>query len=101
MLISLNTKIVLLYNYLKNIIGNCNFIIVNKSFVNKVYEALNCKSINVVEEHLLQLFFIIKGFIYQKGQNIEKGHNEDQEYDIENINDTLSEKLECWQSINL
>ena len=37
----------------------------------RLYEALPCKAVFKYEEHLLHLFFIIKGFIFRKGMAME------------------------------
>ena len=49
-LLTLNTKIVVLYNFLKNIVGNGHFITLNQAFMGEFYQSLGIGGSNKPRE---------------------------------------------------
>jgi hypothetical protein len=67
------------------------------------YEAFGVKPVRSYEEHLLHVFFIIKGLIFRKGQTMEGigGEEEEAEENTEWQREALAERLSTWVSINM
>ena len=70
-LFTIETKVAVLYNCLKTLIGMKNINKRSEESLFRLYEALQCKAVFKYEDHLLHLFFIIKGFIFRKGKAME------------------------------
>lgn len=66
----------------------------------KMYETFRLTTVNKYQEHLLHLFFIIKGLIGRKGQALE-GTLEDLEEEEPVIDRGVAEKLSIWTSVSL
>lgn len=67
-----------------------------------MYEAFRVKTVSRYEEHLLHLFFIIKGLIATKGLALEgrEEHQEDRN-DKALVDKGVAEKLSIWTSVSL
>jgi hypothetical protein len=101
-LLTLETKVAILYNCLKTLLGMKSINQKMEAALTQLYEALKVKSMLKYEDHLLHLFFIIKGFIFRKGKAME-GEQEDVSSEGEEAlkSEGVIERLSIWTSISL
>lgn len=68
-----------------------------------MYESFKLNSVEKYYEHLLHIFFIIKGLIARKGQALEgvqEGIQEEDE-EVPELTHSVSEKLSIWTTVSL
>jgi len=66
----------------------------------QLYKTLQIKPVHRYEEHLLHLFFVVKGLIFTKGKVME-GDGEDSDEEVGEQDRIMTEKFSTWVSINL
>jgi hypothetical protein len=78
-LATLDCRIMLLYNCLKIMLGAKQLSRLQEETLIGFYEAFGVRPVKKYEEHLLHIFFIIKGLIFRKGQAMENGDEVEEE----------------------